>query len=277
MKLTLGIDIGGSTTKTAGFNEKGDLIGTLQVRADDPRTSAYGALGRFLEENQFSLADIEKIVLTGLGSTFFHGDLHGIPTVRVDELSSIGFGGLRIAGLSEALIVSMGTGTAFVRADQQGCRHLGGSGIGGGTLSGLASCFLPDTNVFTLSAMAAKGSRQKADLRVGDLLGEEVPSLNSELTAANFGRITGVTTDSDLAAALFNMIYESAGVMAVLSLSNDTLKDVVITGSLAGLPQAKTTFDVFNRMHDVFGIRFIIPPHAAFATAIGAVMSSQRL
>ena len=50
MNLSLGIDIGSSSTKAAALDEHGTLLGTLQVHADDPRTSAYGVLGRFLDQ-----------------------------------------------------------------------------------------------------------------------------------------------------------------------------------------------------------------------------------
>ncbi|MBP3927421.1 MAG: pantothenate kinase [Clostridium sp.] len=273
MKASIGIDIGGSTTKAAGRNETGELIGTLQVTADDPRTCTYGILGRFLQQHNLSLSDVSQITLTGLGSTFFHEDIYGIPTRHMDELTSIARGGLYLSGLSEALIISMGTGTAFIRASKaDGFRHLGGSGIGGGTLTGLASHFFHQNNIFTLSDMAMKGSRAMADLRIGDLVDEDVPSLNSELTAANFGKIKSGATENDMAAALFNMIYENIGVMAVFALQGDTIRDVVLTGSLACLPPAEVTFSVFNRMKDVFGVNFIQPPHAAFATAIGSLL-----
>ena len=81
MKLSLGIDIGSSSTKAAALDEHGTLLGTLQVHADDPRTSAYGVLGRFLDQQGASFDDVEKIVLTGLGSTYFHENIFGIPTI----------------------------------------------------------------------------------------------------------------------------------------------------------------------------------------------------
>ena len=273
MKVSIGIDIGGSTTKAAGRNEAGELIGTLQVTGGDPRTCTYGVLGHFLQKNHISLDDVSELTLTGLGSTFFHKDIYGIPTRHVDELIAIGQGGLYLSGLSEALIISMGTGTAFIRASKNdGFRHLGGSGVGGGTLMGLASHFLHQDNVFTLSDMAMKGSRAMADLRIGDLVDEDVPTLNSDLTASNFGRIKSGATDQDMAAALFNMIYEIAGVMATFALRGDTTRDVVVTGSLACLPPAEATSSVFHRLTEVFGVNFILPPHAAFATAIGSLL-----
>ncbi len=170
----------------------------------------------------------------------------------------------------------MGTGTAFVRAGERGCVHLGGSGIGGGTLSGLASRFLHQTEIPALAEMAGRGDRAMADLRISDLLDAEIPALNSELTAANFGKIKSNASDEDMAAALFNMIYENIGVMAVFALAGDAVRDVVLTGSLACLSPARTTFDVFNRMQDIFHVNFIIPPHAAFATAVGAWSATDR-
>ena len=276
MNASISIDIGGSTTKAVGFTQSGDLLGTLQIRAGDPRTSAFGALGRFMHEHSLSPADLTDITLTGLGSSFFSGDLLGIPTFRALELDAIGQGGLRLAGLKEALVVSMGTGTAFVRAGESGCVHLGGSGIGGGTLSGLASRFLHQTEIPALAEMAGRGDRAMADLRISDLLDAEIPALNSELTAANFGKIKSNASDEDMAAALFNMIYENIGVMAVFALAGDAVRDVVLTGSLACLSPARTTFDVFNRMQDIFHVNFIIPPHAAFATAVGAWSATDR-
>ena len=262
MNLSLGIDIGSSSTKAAALDEHGTLLGTLQVHADDPRTSAYGVLGRFLNQQGASFGDVEKIVLTGLGSTYFHENIFGIPTIHALELDAIGRGGLYLSGLDEALVVSLGTGSAFIRASKtNGFRHLGGSGVGGGTLVGMAERFLGVTDIFALSEMALHAGEE-----------EDVPGLAADLTAANFGRIKSGASDADLAAALFNMIYENVGVMASLALSQDTTRNVVLTGSLASLAPAAKTFDIFNQMHDIFGIDYIIPPHPSFATAVGALL-----
>ena len=49
MKVVIGIDVGGSTTKICGFTKEGErtLLTPQLVRADDPLTSAYGAFGKF--------------------------------------------------------------------------------------------------------------------------------------------------------------------------------------------------------------------------------------
>ena len=50
-RTVIGIDVGGTTTKIVGFRqkEKGEqeLIAPQFVRATDPKTSIYGAFGKF--------------------------------------------------------------------------------------------------------------------------------------------------------------------------------------------------------------------------------------
>ena len=91
--ITIGIDVGGSTTKIVGFTDNGTLIEPLFVKATDPVTSVYGALGKFTSENRLSLADIREIRVTGVGSTFLGNELYGRPCVHAGEFPSLGKGG----------------------------------------------------------------------------------------------------------------------------------------------------------------------------------------
>ena len=72
-RTVIGIDVGGTTTKIVGFreNEKGEkeLIAPQFVRATDPLTSIYGAFGKFTSENGLELGDIDRILMTGAGSS----------------------------------------------------------------------------------------------------------------------------------------------------------------------------------------------------------------
>lgn len=137
MDVILGIDIGGSTTKIVGLRTDGSVISMLRVRAEDQVTSLYGALGNYLTSNRLSLRDVRRVVLTGVGASYVEGDIYGLPTCKVGEFSASGTGALALSGQSSAVVVSMGTGTAFLWASPDGIRHLCGSGIGGGTLGGL--------------------------------------------------------------------------------------------------------------------------------------------
>lgn len=183
-------------------------------------------------------------------------------------------GGLYLSGLDEALV-----GQPWNRAlpltalPRQTASVIWAEAVSAvGTLGRHGGAFSRRHRHFSLSEMALRGNKAMADLRIADVQEEDVPGLAADLTAANFGRIKSGASDADLAAALFNMIYENVGVMASLALSQDTIRNVVLTGSLASLAPAAKTFDIFNQMHDVFGIDYIIPPHPSFATAVGALL-----
>ena len=136
MKAVVGIDVGGSTTKIVGFDisdNKRTLLKPVTVKATDPVASVYGAFGKFTSENGVDIKDIKRVMLTGVGSTYIGDNIFGVPTLHVDEFTAVGRGGLYLSKLSEAVIVSMGTGTALVYA-KSGTEpeYLGGTGVGGG-------------------------------------------------------------------------------------------------------------------------------------------------
>ncbi len=158
--MILGIDIGGSTTDIVGFQDE-KMTGNLTVEASDPLTSATGALGSFLEKEDLNLNDIHQIAVTGVGSSFVKRDLFGIKTIKVPEFQAIGAGGAYLTGLKRAVIVSMGTGTAIVFNDNGSITHLGGTGVGGGTIVGLGNAILNSSDYQDIVDMADAGSLQK--------------------------------------------------------------------------------------------------------------------
>ena len=69
MRIKVGLDIGGSTTKIVGMHD-GSIIAREIVKAADPVTSAYGAVGKLISDNSLSINDIEQINITGVGAGF---------------------------------------------------------------------------------------------------------------------------------------------------------------------------------------------------------------
>lgn len=267
MRIILGVDIGGSTTKIVAFQHGDQVLDRQMVRADDQLTSLYGAVGRILYENSLTLEQVAGIVLTGVGATRAEGDIYGIPTVRVKEFQAIGRGGLLLSGLDKALVVSMGTGTAFVRADGDQIVHIGGSGVGGGTLLGLSSRLMGEKDIAPVIALAEKGDLGKVDLSIGEISNVEIPSLPSHATASNFGGVKSTAGDADMALGLCNMVFQTAGMLAVFACLDTDVRDIIVTGSMATLPQARP---LLNEVGILYGVKFHIPDDAAFATAIGA-------
>lgn len=269
--VTIGIDIGGSTTKIVAFASKNDnkLIEPLSVRATDPVTSVYGAFGKFISENNLNLSDIEKVSVTGVGSKYITKPLYSLPCVNVPEFKCIGLGGLYLSGLDDVIVVSMGTGTALVHAIRGGeIEYLGGTGVGGGTLIGLSEKLIGIGSAEHLSELAEGGDLNNIDLRIKDITMASY-DLPANMTAANFGKVSEFATKEDFALGLINMIFETAGMMAVFNSRTHKTRDIVLTGNLTQITQAKEIFDTLSRMFDV---NFIIPERAQYSTVIGAAL-----
>ena len=220
MDVILGIDIGGSTTKVVGLRTDGTVVSMLRVRAEDQVTSLYGALGNYLTSNGLTLQDVKRVVLTGVGASYVEGDIFGLPTCKVDEFSASGTGALALSGQEQAVVVTMGTGTAFLWAERGGAvRHLCGSGIGGGTLGGLCRKLVGMERFGQIKKLAEKGDLSQVDLTISDITCHPAPTLDPTLTAANFGNLAEDASPADLAAGAVNLVLQAIGTMTVLALS----------------------------------------------------------
>ena len=189
MKTVIGIDIGGSTTKIVGF-QNGTMISEPQcVKATDALTSVYGAFGKFTAMNHIELSNIENVMITGVGSSYITQPIYGLKCQCVREFECIGIGGLHLSGLNEAIVVSMGTGTALNYACRNSdgslqIRYLGGTGVGGGTLMGLSKKLLGLDDINSIVSLAESGNLDRVDLRIKDMTQKDIlPGISSSLTA----------------------------------------------------------------------------------------------
>ncbi len=269
--MIVGIDIGGSTTD-AVILENGSLH-VVTIEANDPIAAAAGALGKLAANFGLHLSDIERVAATGAGARALGDTLFGRPVLKVDEFTAIGIGGTSLARKDQALVVSLGTGTAIVSVRPEKIMHVGGTGIGGGTLLGLAKHMLGVVTIERLEELASKGDLRRVDLTVRDIAGGPIGDLPPNTTAANFGKVAADATPEDKALAIMNMIVESIGVLAMASARASNQENIVLTGKLSRL---------FKFMQDAkhrdfpFGRRFLIPKHADYATAIGAARTAQK-
>lgn len=253
--MILGIDAGGSALKLAAL-ENGTL--SFSYCAD------YG--GKPLRE--LIPQGCDRIALTGVNSLTCGAQELGIAVTHIPELQAIGRGGTYLTGKERALVVSVGTGTAFILADHGQYTHLGGSGLGGGSLCGLGQKLFGTDDAAFLDGLAMQGDLDRVDLTIGDLFsGSE--TLDPSLTAANLAKVKPDATDADWAMGMVNLILQPIGTMAMLACSGHKLDTVILTGAVAGLKSAK---GVFHRFQEGYGIEYILPEQGRYATAIGAVL-----
>ncbi|MCQ2770674.1 MAG: pantothenate kinase [Clostridia bacterium] len=272
-KEIIGIDIGGSTTKIVAF-KKGKMLEPQVVRATDPLTSLYGAFGKFTAENEIDLENIEKIIMTGVGSSFSNRPIYGLTCEKANEFECIGKGGLYLSNLNEAIIISLGTGTAIVHAKKDGDKiitnYLGGTGVGGGTLVGLSKKFLRLENIEHIEDIASTGNLGNIDLKVSDISKSGNLSIANDMTASNFGKFSDLATEGDIALGLINMICETIAMLGIFAGRSVGVRDIVLTGNLSTIKQAS---DIFGNLNNIFDVNFMIPKNSQFATAIGAALN----
>ena len=277
MMTVIGIDVGGTTTKIVGFNKKEDGITLIEpqfVRATDPVTSAYGAFGKFTLQNGIELDKIDCVMMTGAGSPSIDKPIYSVKCNAVSEFSCIGRGGLYLSGLDEAVVISMGTGTALVYAKRNGkdieTKYLGGTGVGGGTLVGLTRKILGVDNIEHIEQLCEGGNLDNIDLCIKDISGKgKYNGVNDELTAANFGKLSDIASKSDIAMGIANMVAETVGMIALFAARNYNVKNIVLTGNLTAVKPIRERLLALN---ESFEVNYLIPKNANFATVIGAAL-----
>ncbi|MBP3605800.1 MAG: type II pantothenate kinase [Clostridia bacterium] len=277
MGVVIGIDVGGSTTKIVGFKNDAGAKTPLApqfVRANDPLTSVYGAFGKFTHENGLSLTDIDKVMMAGVGSTFVTKSLYDLPCHHVSEFDSIGLGGMYLSGLSECLVVSLGTGTAIVHASKEkGIEYLGGTGVGGGTLVGLSKLLLKAENIEHIVELAEGGELSNIDLCIGDITEKKsMGQMPADLTASNFGNVSDLATKNDIARGILNLVFETVGMVAIFAAKARGVRDIVLTGNLTHLSYCREKAEYFNGLERTYGVHFLIPELAQFSTVIGTAL-----
>ena len=270
-KIIIGIDVGGSTTKIGAFDVSDGrpaLIEPLFVRAADPITSVYGAFGKFTDVNALDLADISRVMVTGVGASHMTRPIYALPCEIVPEFRCIGLGGLYLSGLERAIVVSLGTGTALVLSERgREPEHLGGTGVGGGTLVGLSKKLLDMDTIDHVAELARDGDLSRVDLRINDISAANVGRLTETMTASN---VSDLATKADIALGIINMVFETVGMVSLFAARNHNIRDIVLTGNMTTVPQAKPIFAGLSAMFDV---NFTIPERSQFGPVIGAALS----
>lgn len=269
MSVVVGIDVGISTTKIVGINDRGIVESPIRIKATDPVTSLYGAFGKYLHDNDVSLDDVERVMITGVGAAYIDSPVFGLPTGKAEEFIADGLGARYETDLTDMIVVSMGTGTSLVQCNGDDIRHIGGIGLGGGTLMGLSRIMLKTEDVKQITALALQGNSANIDVQIGDISPDPLPGLPKDATASLFGNAKSNATREDIAKGIITTVLQTIGSSAILASLNSGIREYVLIGNLTLLPQCK---EVFPAMEKLYKVHFIIPKYSEFCTAIGAAL-----
>ena len=269
--MIIGLDIGASMTKGV-LMDNSSIIKSFSTLTSDSVASALKVLKALLRNKQ----GIKLVIAaSGGGSRKIRKELLNLPVIRVDEIQAIGIGGLTLAGKSKGLIINAGTGTAMVVAYNNGERviHIGGTGIGGGTIHGLSSRMLGIDEFEEIERLAKRGDASNVDLTVRDIVGGPVGIIPADATASNFGKLHASASREDVAAGIFNMVCQVVGVIGAMAAKAYGLEEhVIITG---GLVKSRLASKIISDTMKLFSVRPLIPENCEYCAAVGAARTIQ--
>lgn len=272
--ITVGLDYGTTQVKALLLKDKvmtGAKCFPGKIFRGDTATEL---IKEFILECETDISEIDVFALTGVGSKDAPDKILGVKTVRFDEFAAITKGALMLSGMERALIASVGTGSAFVMAQSHDdFAHIGGSGVGGGTIVGLSKAFLNVDSPEEFGELLKGGDLSKVDLTIGDVSGGSISMLSKDVTSANFGKVMPDARPEDFALGLYNMVCQTIGMLAVFALRQSDVKDVLLCGATVTYPRTEELFELF---HTMFDKRFHIITHSTYAASMGAALLAEE-
>ena len=260
----IGIDIGSSTTKIIEYKDN-KIVSKKIIRRIYEKNDLYN----FINDNK--IVDIKKIVVTGIGIDKLKKEEYNFDIDIVEEFDAIGTAGKILSKKDKIFVVSVGTGTAIIEVDGNKITHLGGTGIGAGTLFNLCNRFLGVESFDELTMLAEKGDIGKIDLRIGDVTDKEIKTLPKDLTLSNFGKFEEEALKEDKVLGFVNMVFEVIGMMVAFAAIKSDCKDVILIGNIVAIPGVK---EILKKIEYTHKMNFIVLEDVEYAVALGAIVNS---
>lgn len=274
--MLVGIDFGSTVT---------DVVAVSNGRADAhaalarPGPADVKVIDQALDSLGIRLDAITALAVSGGQSRLLPDEHRGIRLIKVDEPTATATGGLALAGVDKALVVSCGTGTAMIAGDAAAATyvHVTGTPVGGGTLEGLGQLIFGVSDGAEIVALAASGSAAGVDTTLGDVLGGALGTLPPSATAVSFGRVRSLTerpTAADTAAGLCVMVSQTIALIALNAARSLGVEQVVFVGRVAQFPVVSRMLTAVFAVYD-FPTVPLLPEHGERATALGAALGAR--
>nr|WP_263327591.1 type II pantothenate kinase [Neobacillus sp. Marseille-Q6967] len=265
-QIKAGIDAGGTLIKIAfiendrfhfkkyPITEMHQAVSWLKLVAPSVKAVITGGKSQVIQEKYFPTSRIIPE---------FQATCKGAKVFLAEEKKAL---------IDSYLLVNIGTGTSWHIVKGEKHERILGSGMGGGTFTGLGSLLSSTKDYKILTILANEGEKGKVDLLVKDIYESAETPINGDLTAANFAK--GVKADhkeADLLASLTNMIAETTVLLTMQAAALHQVKDVIFIGStLAGNPSLRGGLEHYM---DMAGLTSLFLSKGEYCGAMGACLS----
>ncbi|MFC1691450.1 BadF/BadG/BcrA/BcrD ATPase family protein [Nanoarchaeota archaeon] len=266
--MIMGIDFGSTTTDVVLMDKK--ITKLLSIKSDK-KSDVDDIMEKVIKKNKINLNKIKQINITGGHSrSIKQRKYKAISIKKINEIKAIGKGGSYISKNKNCLVVSLGTGTCLISVKNNKIKHIGGSGIGGGTITGLSSRFLGIDDIEKLEKLSKKGNLKNVDLSIKESVGGRIGIVSGDVTASNLAKLSRKKASrADISAGLLNMLGQSIAMMLVYAAQANNQRNVILIGKTV---QFKKVFFVIKKVLARFKLNCILPNNSEYATAIGAAL-----
>ena len=271
MQKVIGIDAGGTLTKLAYVNEQDELEFKIFPSND------FSQVKNWIENHPH----IEEIGLTGGRTKQLLEVLNTMKSIQYLVEFEATFKGVKYLlkkdghDIENSIITNIGTGTSIHYMEGQSHTRVGGTGIGGGTLTGLSTIMTGISNFEEITSKAALGSRELIDLFVKDIFQGMEPPIEGHLTASNFGKVS-ILKDakheaSDLLATVQALVGEVITTLSIQFADEKKAENIIYIGSTLinneHLKQVIANYTILKKHQPIF------LKNCGFTGAIGALLN----
>ncbi|MEK9198087.1 type II pantothenate kinase [Ureibacillus sp. 179-F W5.1 NHS] len=271
MQNVIGIDAGGTLTKLAYINEQNEMDFEIFPSND------FSKVKNWLENHPH----IEEIGLTGGRTKQLLNVLKTMKSIQYLVEFEATFKGVKYLlnkngyDIENAIISNIGTGTSIHYMEGYSHIRVGGTGIGGGTLTGLSTIMTGVSDFNEITSNAALGSRENIDLFVKDIFQGMEPPIEGHLTASNFGNVS-ILKDTkyetnDLLATIQGLVGEVITTLSIQFAEEKKANEIIYIGSTLTnndhLKEVISNYTILKKHKPVF------LDDCGFTGAIGALLN----
>ncbi len=171
------------------------------------------------------------------------------------------------------ILTNVGTGTSIHHVNNSKQQRVGGTGVGGGTMMGLSQLLTGLTEYEAIVPLAAKGIRDRIDLKVSHIYEGADPPIPGDLTASNFGNIVPLVSadqlnKEELLASIVGLVGETVATVSVLAAGQCGVSSIIYIGS--SFIENDLLKEVVQRYTKLRGALPIFIENGEYCGAIGA-------
>ena len=272
--MDISIDFGITVTDIIK-RDKSVLTHEMTLSREEP---GLPLLKKLLSNINFN-SDVNFLAVTGGKHLNLGNEIESTKIIHVNEIDAVGEGAMNLSGLSSKnpiIIVSAGSGTACILAQEGNFIHCSGTGVGGGTILGLSKLLLGTTDPIEIAKLAKEGNESGVDLILEDVVSGPIGELPSETTAVNFGKISKIDSEvskQDIAAGIVNLVGQTAARIATSVATTFNAKEIVVVGRSPSFNGLKNSLE---QAASIMGFSPHFPKNGEYASALGALLVAEK-